>query len=128
LFHKVYSNYAAAISTNRLLLSFSESDEDAAERMIRTLRPENIDAHEFNPDLEKEYEFKIGAIQRNSPLELILYGIPVALTAAVILSGGKVKITGIEFELPPIGKGVKHLRQALGREPGKQEKVDYDES
>jgi hypothetical protein len=43
----------------------------------------------------------------------------IALTLAVILSGGKIKAAGplgvsFEAELPPLGHGIKRLRKALG--------------
>ena len=60
-------------------------------------------------------------IGHESPLEIIMSGILVALTLAVILSGGTVKfdvkLAKLEAILPPIGEGIKKLRQALTRAP-----------
>ena len=59
----------------------------------------------------------IGRISRNSPLELTFYGISIAITTAVILSGGEIEVTkqGIKCKLRPIGEGIKILREALRR-------------
>ena len=128
LFHKTYSGYATALSENRLELAMGERMEQTAERFIRNYEPSNIDSSVFDPSFEEAHEFKITSINRNSPVELVIYGIPVALTAAVILSGGKVKISGAKFELPPIGKGLKSLKKALGSDKTNQQRIEHDES
>jgi hypothetical protein len=40
-----------------------------------------------------------------------------ALTLAVILSGGEVEVFGMKFKLPPIGVGIKSLREAFQLPP-----------
>jgi hypothetical protein len=52
-------------------------------------------------------------IKRDNPIELILAGIGYPLAAAVILSGGQFKFGPIVARLPPIGDGIKKLREAL---------------
>jgi hypothetical protein len=63
-------------------------------------------------------------IGRESPLEIVIADIMVALTLAVILSGGKVKfdvkIAKIEAALPPIGEGIRRLQEALTKAPKAQ--------
>jgi hypothetical protein len=53
-------------------------------------------------------------LSKNSPIEMIAVGLPFALTAAAIFSGGQVKLPGFEARLPPLGVGIKALRNALG--------------
>lgn len=67
-----------------------------------------------------EAPLSVVSIMKQSPLEIVVWAIPAAVTMAVILSGGKIKYTqesGIEAELPPIGKGIKLLREALFDSP-----------
>ena len=60
-------------------------------------------------------------ITHESPLVIVISGVLVALTLAVILSGGTVKfdfkLAKIEAVLPPIGDGIKKLRRALSKAP-----------
>jgi hypothetical protein len=56
----------------------------------------------------------IAEISLGSPLDLVMYGIPSACTLAAIISGGKINIGTVRIELPPIGVGIKALRDALG--------------
>ncbi len=55
-------------------------------------------------------------IKRENPLDVIFGGIAIAFTVAVILSGGKFELTkdGLKVELPPLGEGIKSLRNAFG--------------
>jgi hypothetical protein len=62
---------------------------------------------------------------RRSPIELIIASVPIACMAAVIFSGGHVRMPGFEFRLPPLGTGIKSLRQAL-RPAGPREKPQLD--
>jgi len=54
-------------------------------------------------------------ISRDSPFEIVLYGTIILLVLAVILSGGRFELGpgGVKAHLPPMGKGIKHLREAL---------------
>ncbi|MDB6058789.1 MAG: hypothetical protein JWO95_2633 [Verrucomicrobiales bacterium] len=60
--------------------------------------------------------FEIENIQRNSPMELIVGGVGFLLAVGVIISGGSISFTstGVKAKLPPLGKGVKLLRESLG--------------
>jgi hypothetical protein len=49
------------------------------------------------------------------PLLLIAGGISIVLSAAVILSGGKIEMPGFKASLPPLGHGIEALRKALSR-------------
>ncbi len=59
-------------------------------------------------------------ISRDSPFEIVLYGTIILLVLAVILSGGRFELgpNGVKAHLPPMGKGIKHLREALTRKTG----------
>jgi len=57
---------------------------------------------------------QIGAISKQSPFDVVMVGIPIALTAAAIFLGGRIKITSVfEAELPPLGEGLRAIRQAM---------------
>jgi hypothetical protein len=51
---------------------------------------------------------------KNSPIEIITQGLPIVFAIAAIFSGGRVKLPGIEVQLPPLGTGIDALRRALG--------------
>lgn len=70
----------------------------------------------FFTDL-RDSELAIERLSKHSPLEIVLIGIPVALTAAVILSGGEIEVGTFKAKLRPIGIGVRRLREALNFRP-----------
>ncbi len=76
--------------------------------------PDELDSF-FAPETSPGF-LQINQIRRNSPLDITLYGCPFLIILALIFSGGKIKISlqGLEAELPPLGKGLKSLREALG--------------
>ena len=63
-------------------------------------------------------------IKRENPLTIVFSGVLIALTAAVILSGGKLKVGPLSVELPPLGKGIAELRKAFGRPPRTKTRLD----
>jgi len=69
-------------------------------------------------DLSPDEELRFGKIRRENPIGIVLAGIGIALTAAVILSGGQISIDekSVHAKLPPLGHGIKKLREALRRE------------
>ncbi len=70
----------------------------------------------FSADLG-EHELRFRRISYSSPLEITCVCLAAALTLAVILSGGKAQFMGFRFTLPPLGTGIKSLRDALGLSP-----------
>jgi hypothetical protein len=61
-----------------------------------------------------EEALAIDRMRYECPLLIIAAGIPIAVTAAAIFSGGKVKIGSFKVSLRPIGEGIRALREALG--------------
>ena len=59
-------------------------------------------------------ELRFRAISYSSPLVITCICLASALTLAVILSGGKAQFMGFRFTLPPLGTGIKSLREAFG--------------
>ena len=55
----------------------------------------------------------IQGIFKESPLYMVVSAIPVALTAAAIISGGKVNMVGFNVDLRPLGEGIASLRAAM---------------
>ncbi|KKD01410.1 hypothetical protein [Photobacterium halotolerans] len=66
-------------------------------------------------ELKAKDELYLSDIKRNNPFEIVFVGISIALTAALIISGGKfeLKKDGLKIELPPLGDGIKKLRRAF---------------
>jgi hypothetical protein len=67
----------------------------------------------FSTDLG-EAELRFRRISYSSPIEITCICLASALTLAGILSGGKAGFMGFRFTLPPLGTGIKSLRDALG--------------
>src|SRR6266516_4933680 len=67
----------------------------------------------FSADLGDD-ELRFRRISYSSPLEITCICLASALTLAVILSGGKAGFMGFRFTLPPLGTGIKSLRDAFG--------------
>jgi hypothetical protein len=60
-------------------------------------------------------QLEIVSIKKNSPLEITLCGVAVALAVAITISGGRFEFSwkGIKCRVPPIGDGIYKLRKAL---------------
>ena len=74
-------------------------------------------------------ELRINRIVKTSPLEIAFIGVLTALTLAVIFSGGKVELKNLKdlkFTLPPLGSGIKSLREALRMQPIVKKKKGED--
>ncbi|MCK5769254.1 hypothetical protein [Algiphilus sp.] len=65
--------------------------------------------------LPDELELALDDIVRENPIRVTFCAATLALTAAVILSGGSFEFGPLKVELPPLGEGVQELRQAFGR-------------
>jgi hypothetical protein len=74
--------------------------------------PDELDS--FFTGKQSQDVLQIVQIRRNSPLEVTLAGCAFLITLGVLFSGGKIDIGGLKAELPPFGKGLKSLREALG--------------
>lgn len=76
---------------------------------------------EFNrlssQSLPREEELYLQDISRRNPFEIVFLGIGIALTAALIVSGGKFEFspTKLKIEIPPLGEGIAKLRNAFKR-------------
>jgi hypothetical protein len=60
-------------------------------------------------------------VRRDNPLLLVLEGAVIGLTAAVILSGGRVDMRFFKANLPPLGTGIAALRAAFRGRPSGEE-------
>jgi hypothetical protein len=65
--------------------------------------------------LPREEELYLQDIFRRNPFEVVFLGIGIALTAALIVSGGKFEfsLTKLKIEIPPLGEGIAKLRKAF---------------
>lgn len=81
----------------------------------------SISASEFNrianQTLSAEEELYLKHIERRNPFEVVLLGIGVALTAALIVSGGRFEFgpTKLKLDIPPLGEGIAKLKKAFKR-------------
>ncbi|RYE55668.1 MAG: hypothetical protein EOP48_09705 [Sphingobacteriales bacterium] len=82
-------------------------------------RAGSLTKSEFNEiaakTLPAEEEFCIQDIARRNPIDVVFMGIGIALTAALIVSGGKFEfgITKLKIELPPLGEGIAKLKKVF---------------
>ena len=67
--------------------------------------------------LPAEHELEFDSISKNSPLRLrTCVGVSmIALSAAVILSGGKVNLKDGTFEVPSLATGIRELKAVFGQ-------------
>lgn len=70
-----------------------------------------------NQPLSPEEELYLTDIMRRNPFEVVFLGIGIALTAALIVSGGTFEfgLTKLQIEIPPLGEGIAKLRKAFGK-------------
>lgn len=70
--------------------------------------------------LSKETDLEFVSLSKNSPLKIVAIATGasiVALSAAVILSGGEANLTSGEFKVPPLAHGIRELKRALDQAP-----------
>jgi hypothetical protein len=92
---------------------------------LQILQPFGTDGsfEEFvSVDLENE-ELLFTKISKNSPLEIVTSSVIPALAVAVIISGGKVDLLKMRFELPPLGEGIRKLLEAFGFQVNKTQQI-----
>ena len=67
--------------------------------------------------LSTHEELYLQTIMRRNPFEVVFLGIGVALTAALIVSGGKFEfgLTKLKIEIPPLGEGIYKIRKAFSK-------------
>jgi hypothetical protein len=67
--------------------------------------------------LPREEELYLLDIARRNPFDVVFMGIGIALTAALIVSGGNFEFgpTKLKIEIPPLGEGIAKLRNAFKR-------------
>jgi hypothetical protein len=65
--------------------------------------------------LPREEELYLQDIARRNPFDVVFMGIGIALTAALIVSGGKFEfgLTKLKIEIPPLGEGIAKLKKAF---------------
>lgn len=81
-----------------------------------TLTPREVERL-ATTELAPHEELYLQNIMRRNPFEVVFLGIGIALTAALIVSGGKFEfgLTKLKIEIPPLGEGIEKLRNAFRR-------------
>jgi hypothetical protein len=109
--------YAAGIEVAKEIVALKKPDPNflaqEIHKHIQKLTVSQIDAL-FTQDLGPN-RLLTERISRGSPFEIVLCGSLILIVAAIILSGGKVEFSEgtLRATLPPLGKGIKFLREAL---------------
>jgi hypothetical protein len=70
-------------------------------------------------DLPEELDLEFESISKQSPLKFVARAAGaslIALTMAVIISGGEANVYTGEFKLPPIAHGIRQLEDAFGQQ------------
>ena len=117
--------YAAALERFPQHVTRSELNEDGINHLCKELRHHLVDTHwqSISGLARKDLGNKnlyIRDIHRENPINIVFEGIPIALAVAIILSGGRIKILGtLDVKLPPLGTGIRSLREAFGKKPQK---------
>ncbi len=101
----------------------TESELQKLKRTLSSFSPKELDSF-FDPNRTPDL-VQIERISRASPLELVLLGCGGLIVLAVVLSGGRIQLglTGVKAIVPPLGTGLKRLREAFGL--GKTLKVAF---
>ena len=75
--------------------------------------------------LQPEDDLVFYDIQRRNPLDFLLGGVVVAVAAAVVISGGEIKINkdGFHAKVRSLGQGLTDIRKALSKNPASQQGV-----
>lgn len=77
-------------------------------------------SHMWHRGLPEEFDLEFITISKQSPLKFVskVTGVSlVALTMAIIFSGGKANVRTGQFELPPLAHGIRELKNAFGQQP-----------
>lgn len=118
LFRTAYAATVEALVASGELGSMNQLD--SVDRAVQVTseylsKLSDTDVASFSTRSMEVVEPFIVTLRRENPIELILGGIMICLVVATILSGGKLEITleGIKIELPPLGDGIKKLKEAL---------------
>lgn len=133
--------YVLALERTKFEESYNEEHEDDAEDVVvappqvtaeslasqlssssLAMSPSEIEQYIYK-HLSKSEDLSLLNIKRHNPFEVVFSGISIALTAAIIVSGGKFKLGpgGINIEIPPLGDGIKRLRDALIKQSRQEE-------
>lgn len=123
-FRVMYGAAVATIGTAEIGQgqSLDDAQIDRVANAIVAAGNENVRT-DFTRDLQSA-EIFVERISKNSPMEIVLSGIAIALVAAVILSGGSIDVAApgfkIKAKLGSLGKGIVSLKDALEGKAGKR--------
>jgi hypothetical protein len=109
LFNKAYQLVIAA-PDNELPLALPENlgDRDAFVRSLELKLKERNKIGKYSKE-----DLIIERIRKSSPLTIWFLAVVSALSLAVIISGGTVKLTGAEFSVPALGDGLQKLKDVF---------------
>lgn len=120
LFRAAYAAASDHMSrSERHLFGVIAGDEvEGFTRALRKVLPD-YDPRQIVDLASKELreDLTIFQLSRRNPVGIVFGGIPAALAAAVILSGGTFKAGPLSVRLPPLGTGIAALREAFGGKP-----------
>ena len=107
-------NQVVPESDRHKVRSPSEEEVHACRQSLSKFSPRQLNSF-FAPSTRSPI-LQIEKIRRASPMEFGLVGCAFLIVIGVIMSGGRIQITasGVKAVLPPFGRGLKCLREALG--------------
>lgn len=122
-FRSAYVACLEEIRDSQLIIEFDALDDNAKIEYLDKLNTNILGKHLNNgvldlwmKELDSDFDLEFTTISRNSPLKLgvqITGACLIALTMAVIFSGGKANIREGSFEIPPLATGIRALKETF---------------
>ena len=116
MFHRFHSSLDNVVRDYELQESFRRSIRLPMLAVPEEVRNQQSEQDRLSGLFSRDWgedELLISQISFRSPLEITCVCLASALTAAVIVSGGKATFMGFRFTLPSLGSGIKSLRDAF---------------
>jgi hypothetical protein len=121
LFTAAYTHSLSILpSSNDITFDSEAMDVNFLRSKFTAISPLTV-SNLFFKDMQGQ-NLQILALEKHSPLTATVKGALTALIAAAILSGGEVDLKNLKFSLPPIGVGIRSLRDALQQQPSNLER------
>jgi hypothetical protein len=111
-------------------INFQEIPIEEANKLVNSFllekgRSRSLQPYQWwNKDLPPEFDLEFVTISKQSPCKIavkVTGASLLALTMAVILSGGEAELYTGKFKVPPIAKGIRELKNVFGQQQPRRE-------